>query len=377
MVDDLEAIVELSGAAAVELAASALAERGAKTATCANCNTPLLGPYCALCGQPAHSHRRSVRALIHDFVVDFVNFDNRILRTARALLFQPGELPTAFREGRTQRYVPAIRLYLFVSLIFFILLSLTGIAILQLQVEAKPIKVIYDAQGNAFLPNPAYDPSDPDSKYLPKTIPLSKEKANQPGGHFTYSTESYFFMRLGSIHSELAGGAKARLLDSLKARGQQENATASWWKAKIFAGLNRLVTDPAALNGPLTDWLPRALFLLLPLYALLLAVFHLRRRKDFYLVDHLVFSLSIHTFAFVALIGAAGLAQIAPGETVALILLGVVTVYIFLAMKRFYKQGWLITTVKFFLISGIYTLFFLLPAMAGILALSFFGGSFG
>ena len=46
-------------------------------------------------------------------------------------------------------------------------------------------------------------------------------------------------------------------------------------------------------------------------------------------------------------------------------------------MKRFYKQGWFITSVKFVLISGIYTLFFLLPAMAGILALSFFGGSFG
>jgi len=137
------------------------------------------------------------------------------------------------------------------------------------------------------------------------------------------------------------------------------------------------VTDPAALNGPLTDWLPRALFLLLPLYALLLAVFHLRRRKDFYLVDHLVFSLSIHTFAFVALIGAAALAQFASGEAVALLLLAVITLYIFLAMKRFYKQGWFITSVKFVLISGIYTLFFLLPAMAGILALSFFGGSFG
>jgi len=377
MGDDLEAILELGGAAAVEMAASALADRGTKTARCANCNKPLIGPYCAVCGQPANTHRRSVRSLVHDFVVDLVNFDSRILRTARALLFQPGELPTAFREGRTQRYVPAIRLYLFVSLVFFILLSVTGIAILQLQVEARPIKVIYDSKGNAFLPNPAYDPTDPDLKDLPKTIPLSQEKANQPGGHFTYSTESYFFTRLGSVHSEVAGGAKARLLDTLKAKRQEDNAVVSRWKAKIYAGLDRLVTDPAALNGPLTDWLPRALFLLLPLYALLLALFHLRRRKDFYLVDHLVFSLSIHTFAFVALIGAVGLAQIAPGKTVALLLLAIITIYIFVAMKRFYKQGWLITTVKFVLISGIYTLFFLLPAMAGILALSFFGGSFG
>lgn len=377
MVDDLGAIFETGGVAAVELAASALAARGAKTDTCANCGKPLLGPYCAICGQPRHTHRRSVRSLLHDFFADVGNFDSRILRTARALLFQPGELPTAFREGRTQRYVPAIRLYLFVSLIFFILLSVTRIAILQLQVDARPVKVIYDAQGNAFLPNPAYDPTDPDSKYLPKNIPISKEKASAPGGHFSYSTQSYFFTRVGGIHSTLSSGAKARLLESLKSKSQEDNGTVSGWKAKIYAGLNRLISDPAALNAPLTDWLPRALFLLLPLYALLLAAFHLRRRKDFYLVDHLVFSLSAHTFAFVALIGAAALAQVAPGETVALLLLAVLTVYLFLAMKRFYKQGWLITTVKFVLISGIYTLFFLLPAMAFILAISFFGGSFG
>jgi hypothetical protein len=377
MVDDLGAIFETGGAAAVELAASALAERGTKTETCANCGKPLLGPFCAVCGQPTHTHRRSVRSLVHDFVVDFVNFDSRILRTARALLFQPGELPSAFREGRTQRYVPAIRLYLFVSLIFFILLSVTGIAILQLQVVASPIKLIYDSRGNAFLPNPAYDPDDPDAKFLPKLLPISKEKASRPGGHFSYSTQTYFFAHLGALQSNLSDDAKARLLDSVTANKPAPNHTESWWRTQTFSGINRLASNPAALNGPLTDWLPRALFLLLPLYALLLAVFHMRRRKEFYLVDHLVFSLSIHTFTFVALIGAAALAQVAPGETVALLLFAVVTLYIFLAMKHFYRQGWLMTIVKFVLISGIYALFFLLPAMAGILALSFFGGSFG
>ena len=375
--DDLEAILEVGGAAAVELAASTLAERGTKTGVCTNCGKPLLGAYCAVCGQPAHTHRRSVRALVHDFVVDFINFDSRILRTARALLFQPGELPCAFREGRTQRYVPAIRLYLFVSLIFFIILSTSGIAILQLEVSATPMKIVYDAKGNALMPNPAYDPNDPDTKMLPKLIPLSKEMANRPGRHFSYSTNSYFFTRVGKLHSTMTSEAKARLLDSIKVNDKRQNEVKSWWERQIFSGINRLASDPAALNGPLTDWLPRALFLLLPLYALLLALFHIRRRKDYYLVDHLVFSLSVHTFTFVVLIAAAGLAQVASGELVALALLGVLSLYIFLAMKRFYRQGWVMTTIKFILISGIYTIFFLLPAMGAILAVSFFGGSLG
>jgi len=212
---------------------------------------------------------------------------------------------------------------------------------------------------------------------LPKLLPVSKDKSNGGAGHFSYSTETYFFARMGALQSKLSNDAKVRLLDTVSMKKPAKNQRESWWRTQIFDGINRLASNPAALNGPLTDWLPRALFLLLPLYALLLALFHLRRRKDFYLVDHLVFSLSVHSFAFVALLGAAALAQVAPGESVALLLLAVLALYIFLAMKRFYKQGWLTTTFKFIVISGIYTLFFLLPAMAGILMLSFLGGSFG
>lgn len=375
--DDLEAIVELSGAAAVELAVSALAERGTKTGVCANCGKPLLGPYCAVCGQPAKTHRRSIRAMLHDTLVDIVNFDNRVLRTARALLIQPGELPAAFREGRTQGYVPAIRLYLFVSLVFFVILSVSRIAILQLEVIATPIKVVYDAKGAPFVTNPAYDPSDPDTKMLPKLIPLPQRLASEPGEHFTYSTNSYFFERVGAVHNKMTGEAKVRLLASIRVDNKKRDHATNWWKRQISTGIDRLASDPAALNASLTDWLPRALFLLLPLYALLLYLFHIRRRRDYYLVDHLLFSLSIHTFTFVILIAAAGLAQIAPGAMVAIGLLIALALYIFIAMKRFYRQGWLITTVKFLFISGIYTMFFLLPAMAGILALSFFGGSIG
>ena len=74
-----------------------------------------------------------------------------------ALLFEPGEIPKAFREGRTVRYMPALRLYFFVSVAFFLLLSITGIALVQLEVTATPTKVTRDAQGNYFIPNPAYD----------------------------------------------------------------------------------------------------------------------------------------------------------------------------------------------------------------------------
>ncbi len=383
MTDDLEAILETGSAAAIEIAVSALAERGAKTGNCANCTHALVGPYCAICGQPTKTRRRSVRGLLHDFFKDLVNFDSRILRTARALLFQPGELPKAFRENRTVPYVPSIRLYFFITLIFFVLLSVTGIALVQIIVTATPVKIVW-VKGKAFYVNPAFDHMDADDaadpdvkKYLPRLLPMDKAKALRPGGHYDFSRETLFFSRIGTHHAGLAPEQRQRFLElpHVEFDGKAK-ATAANIERNVDNTMAKLAADPAALNGPLTTWIPRALFLLLPLYALILALFHIRRRKEFYLVDHLVFSLSIHTFTFVTLILAVALAQVISGEWVAWLLFAILSVYIFLAMKNFYGQGWFLTTVKFLFISGLYTIFCLLPAVGVVFAISFYGDPF-
>jgi len=379
---DLEAILETGGAAAIELAASKLSGRGTPPGVCHNCGAAMTGPYCAMCGQERDTHRRSMKNLMGDLAEDVGSLDSRILRTARALLFQPGELPRAFREGRTRRYVPALRLYFFVSLIFFLILGVSGIAILQLQVVATPMKLVYDAKGNPFLANPAYDPHDKNLKYLPKLIPISKRDVAVPGEHYSFSTNSYFFAPIGAHPSSLPQDAIARLKnkqvkveigsdDKKGSAKAQSRALESWMERRIFGGIQRLAADPAALNGPLTTWIPRVLFLLLPLYALLLGAFYWRQRKKFYLVDHLIFSLSVHTFTFVGLLAAAGLAQIVSGTAVFWFFLCAIGLYIFLSIKRFYEQGWFWTSVKFLFISGIYTIFILLPALACVIAVSF------
>ena len=380
---DMEAILETGAAAGLEYAASRLAERGTPAAECANCGAPLVGPYCAMCGQEPDIHRRTVASLAHDLISDIASFDSRILRTAKALLFQPGELPRAFHEGRTRPYVPALRLYFFVSLVFFLILGGFNIAIMQLQVVATPLKVTYDANGKAYIHNPAYDPSDPDQRNLPKLIPLPRQEANDRAGHYNFSTRVYFFAPIGAHRSTLPPDALARLdrarsrVDSALA-GQTDakkkaraRAARGWIDKHVFGGMARLAANPAALNEPLTTWIPRILFLLLPLYALLLAAFYWRQRKKFYLVDHLTFSLSVHTFTFVALIVAAGLAQVLSGGLVFWFFLGSIGIYVLLSIRRFYRQSWFWSVVKTLCISGIYTILFLLPALGGIIAYGF------
>ena len=378
----MEAILETGAALGLEYAATRLAEQGKPPGNCANCGAPLVGPYCAMCGQEPDYHRRTVRSLAHDLLEDIASFDSRILRTAKALLFQPGELPLAFHEGRTRRYVPALRLYFFVSLIFFLVLSATGIAILQFRVEASPAKVFRDAQGHTYFFNPAYDPHDADLKGAPKLIPIPKEKANLPGGLYFFSPIPSFFQP--TIHKSGLTPAMRnqiatdeRLLDAeihrhaTGAEQKQATATSTWLRRHVYSGIERLAANPAALNEPLTNWIPRILFLLLPVYALLLALFYWRQRKKFYLVDHLTFSLSVHTFTFVALLVAAGLAQVLSGGTVFWLFLLAIGVYVLLSIRRFYQQSWVWSVVKTLAISGIYTVFFLLPALGGIVAYGF------
>ncbi|MBV9991187.1 MAG: DUF3667 domain-containing protein [Alphaproteobacteria bacterium] len=384
--DELEAILETSAVAAVEVAASAMADRGHQVGACPNCGKPMIGAFCAVCGQPRDIHRRSVWGLVKVLVEDIVSFDSRILRTGFALVSKPGELALAFREGRTQRYLPALRLYLFTSLVFFLILGFTNTAIMQLQVVATPQKIVWQ-NGKPYIRNPARDDGDPDTAFLPKMIPISPEKARKPGGLWNYSTKMYFFEPIGIYHADLSPEARARLKDTdvnfevddahhpkhpLSPDARKKAAqTKSWIEKKIYEGMQRLVADPAALNGPLTTWIPRVLFLLMPLYAMLLALFYIRQRKTFYYVDHLIFSLTIHTFGFVLLLAAAGAARLIPGNTVATAALVIGGLYTLLATRRFYQQNWFWTVVKFALVSFFYTCFFALPALGVVIVLGF------
>jgi len=104
--------------------------------------------------------------------------------------------------------------------------------------------------------------------------------------------------------------------------------------------------DPDRFNGIFTDRLAKSVILLVPVFALLLMTLYRRRRY----VAHLVFSLHVHSFAFLALIVGLGIdlaagapAQTRPGNGLAVL---VIAVYSFLALRRVYGQGRFLTIVK-------------------------------
>jgi hypothetical protein len=104
----------------------ALPESASDPNRCGNCNALLTGPYCSGCGQHAHASARSLSAVLHDGWHDFTHVDGRLWHTLWLLFSRPGRLTQDFFEERRARYLPPVRLYLVLSLMFFSLGSSTG-----------------------------------------------------------------------------------------------------------------------------------------------------------------------------------------------------------------------------------------------------------
>src|SRR5258708_1881406 len=93
-------------------------------ACCKNCNAVLSGRYCANCSQAADVHVPTTLELAHDLLEGITHSDSRLWRTLTTLWFKPGKLTEEFVAGRRVAYLPPFRLYLILSIIFFLIASL-------------------------------------------------------------------------------------------------------------------------------------------------------------------------------------------------------------------------------------------------------------
>jgi hypothetical protein len=90
---------------------------------CKNCDASFDGDYCPSCGQKDIDLGRPFFQLLGEATVEAVDLDGRAWRTVRTLFAQPGRLTEEFLAGKRKTYTSPIRLYLFISVSFFILMA--------------------------------------------------------------------------------------------------------------------------------------------------------------------------------------------------------------------------------------------------------------
>ncbi len=92
---------------------------------CLNCENALReeDEYCSACGQ-AVDHEETLKSFLSHFLSDYFTFDSKIIRSIKPLITEPGFLSNEYLAGRRVRYIPPLRMFIFLSIIFFLLLSL-------------------------------------------------------------------------------------------------------------------------------------------------------------------------------------------------------------------------------------------------------------
>ena len=89
------------------------------------------------------------KQFIFDFLGDYFTFDSLIIRSVKPLLFNPGFLTKEFIAGRRVRYIPPMRMFIFISVIFFIIL---GPVERVSQIERTDEAEFLDAYFNVWFP---------------------------------------------------------------------------------------------------------------------------------------------------------------------------------------------------------------------------------
>lgn len=92
-------------------------------AACRNCGAELAGDFCSRCGQREMDLERPIQSLASDLVRDTLDLDGRAATSLKVLMLRPGLLTSDYLAGRRRRYTPPLRMYLVLSVVFFVLVS--------------------------------------------------------------------------------------------------------------------------------------------------------------------------------------------------------------------------------------------------------------
>lgn len=121
---------------------------------CPNCNETISKTFefCPSCGQGTKLDQ-SVGSLLTDFLNDYFTFDSKIIRSVLPLISKPAFLTIEYLQGRRVQYIAPLRLFIFLSLIFFLALSLSNPSSVSTGAEVDGFNnAFYDRFFDSWLP---------------------------------------------------------------------------------------------------------------------------------------------------------------------------------------------------------------------------------
>jgi hypothetical protein len=331
-----------------------------KEKDCLNCGTIVNGRYCHVCGQENLEPKESFWHLVTHFFNDITHFDGKFFTTLKDLLFKPGFLSREYVKGRRATYLNPVRMYVFTSAIFFLLFfsffysdKETDI-VLGGTINDKTIAQIEAMDSASFAAFTAHINRVDDKPGPPMTREKFKKYLDSVMSTSGISFSGHNYKSKAEYDSMLASGAKKH----------------NWIQRQLIykqIAINKKYNNDSrqianAFKDKLIHSIPQILFISLPLLALILKLLYIRRRKQFYYVSHGIFSLHLYIFLFIAMMFLFPISILNNylhwGVLSFIFVLLVIWLFLYeyLALKKFYKQGWIKTFFKFLLINILFAI---------------------
>ena len=282
--------------------------------------------------------------------------DSRVARTMGTISRHPGRLSSEFAKNRRASYVTPFRLYLFSSLLcFFIITLMPGSPARDEVKHSSPenVSVNFDVEDGEFKEG---------LEHLQSFLDVRQQEMVQ--------------RVLDRTDAPLSQSIVAGIVTSVSADTHTNS-----FAVRFIGALIEIADSPADAFEKLVDNLPLMMFVLLPWFTFLLALFYYTNHMR--LIHHLVFALHIHSFGFVLFAATFLIFLSTPqsadsqafwnrfDEYLRRIVFFVFLVHSWMAFRTFYAQSIVKTTSKFLGVCFLY-LMMLGPAFLVVVAFTIF-----
>jgi hypothetical protein len=332
---------------------------------CLNCGTDVPERYCTHCGQENAVPHESFGHLVKHFVGDVLHYDSQFLKTLSYLLFRPGRLTKEYMAGRRVAFVNPIKLYIFVSFVFFLTWAMLSheahekkekrgehketAAKEQDEDEKEDLEKIPSITGILSTVKDSLKTNKQLSQALGRDSQVYHYRYDSSGGYdsavHTILSDSTLAKDTDSALVNLANEdprkkyADVEAYDSAQAalpKDQRDGWVKRYFTRKWF-NLEFNDNFQEGLSEALKHHFPKMMFVLLPLFALWLKLIY--NWKRWYYTDHAIFALHVHCFAYAVLLLAYILEKITGWENFigwsTLLIFG----YLVLALRNTYHQS--------------------------------------
>lgn len=282
----------------------------AQIVECKNCGRKFEGKFCPDCGQSIKEFEKPFSFLIVDLAGNVFAFDTRFWKTLVNILIRPGYLSYDYLKGHRARYMPPFRFYVFISFVFFVLLSFY---IKKNMNYDEEIKTKIDST-------------------LAENIQIGDQDTAMITGIDTVNFD----------------------LDEIVPNDYMVAKTANENVSKIKMALKAINNNPTLYFNRFLKFISWSLFFLMPIYAVFLWLLFMKSRKYYY--GHFIFSVNQHAFTFIFFILLILIKLILPDrsshpENFLLLLL---PAYMIVATYQFYQTKWWKIVMKLIAINFLY-----------------------